>query len=91
MRHIPIVLFAALTLSACASRTPLIDQRFGQAVTAAKARQTIDPQAASKAPAPNGIDGAAANESVLRYRDSFKSPPPTFVIINGASAQGSPQ
>jgi hypothetical protein len=90
MKAIPL-LFLCAALGACASRTPQVDQRFGQAVTAAKASQTIDPQAASKAPAPNGIDGAAANESVLRYRDSFKSPPPTFVIINGASAQGSPQ
>jgi hypothetical protein len=84
MRHIPIILFAALTLTACVSRTPLVDQRFGHAVSAAKARQTIDPQAASKMPEPAGIDGAAANESMLRYRDSFKSPPPTFIIINGA-------
>ena len=78
-----------LVLAACASRTPQFDSRFGQAVNAAKAQQTLDPQAVTKAPAPHGLDGPAADESVHRYRDSFKSPPPTFVIINGGAASGS--
>jgi hypothetical protein len=75
-----------ITLGACASRTPQLDARFGQSVNFAKARQTIDPQAASKAPEPRGIDGNAAVESMQRYRDSFRAPPPTFVIINGGAA-----
>lgn len=90
MRHpIPFFLLAVALAGCAASRTPEFDARFGQAVNAAKAQQTLDPQAAAKAPAPNGLDGPAANESIQRYRDSFKSPPPTFVIINGATGTGS--
>ena len=80
-----LALLLVLALDGCAvSRSPQVDQRFGQAVNSAKARQTIDPQAGAKAPDPHGIDGNAAAESIQRYRDSFKAPPPTFVIINGA-------
>ena len=89
MRHPTILLLSVLSLAACASRTPQFDARFGQAVNAAKAQQTLDPQAVTKAPLPSGMDGPAADESVHRYRDSFKSPPPTFVIINGGATTGS--
>lgn len=91
MRHATAFLLV-LSLAACVnSRTPQFDARFGQSVNAAKAAQTLDPQAAAKAPRPDGLDGPAANESIQRYRDSFKSPPPTFVIINGGQATGTPQ
>jgi hypothetical protein len=88
MRYPTTLLLLTLAFAGCASRTPQFDSRFGQAVSAARAQQTLDPQAAAKAPPPDGLDGPAANESIQRYRDSFKSPPPTFVIINGAQATG---
>jgi hypothetical protein len=90
MRHQSKILNVLLLtgLCACASPTPQLDERFGQAVEAAKAHQTRDLQAASKASADDGLDGAGANESVQRYRDSFKAPPPTFVIINAAPGGG---
>lgn len=91
MRH-PTLFLMVLALAGCvSSRTPQFDARFGQSVNAAKAAQTRDPQAAAKAPAPDGLDGPAANESIQRYRDSFKAPPPTFVIFGGGTATGSPQ
>ncbi len=73
---------ALAALSGCASTTPQLDSKFGQAVNAAKAQQTIDPDAARKADPGTGIDGAAAKEAVDRYRESFKSPPPATNIIN---------
>lgn len=86
MRQTTLFLLVLVLAGCVSSRTPQFDARFGQAVNAAKAAQTLDPQAASKAPAPNGLDGPAADETIHRYRDSFKAPPPTFVIINGAGS-----
>jgi hypothetical protein len=69
-------------LAGCVSPAPHIESHIGSAVNAAKAQQTIDPDA-SKNPDPvAGIDGRAAKSSVDGYEDSFKAPPPTFNIIN---------
>ena len=80
--------FAALlvmTAGGCASTTPHWDAGFGHAVNAAKARQTLNPDA-SKNPDPvAGIDGAAAKESIDRYQSSFKEPPPSFEIFFGSA------
>jgi hypothetical protein len=76
-----------LGVAACASSTPQLDTHFGEAVTAAIAKQTLDPGAGQRTLDASGIDGAAADESLHRYIDTFKAPPPTFVIINsGATA-----
>jgi len=83
-----ILLPALLALSACTTPAPVSDATFGQAVTAAKSAQTIDPQAGAKKADAAGMDGAGAHEGVQRYRDSFKAPPPTFIIINAAPAGG---
>lgn len=84
----PSVVLLALALAACASPTPQLDQRFGHAVREARIQQTLDPQAAAKARPAAGIDGVAADESVHRYRESFKAPPPTFVIIGAPPGGG---
>ena len=69
-------------LAGCVSPAPYVESHIGSAVNAAKAQQTIDPDA-SKNPDPvAGVDGRAAKSSVERYEDSFKAPPPTFNIIN---------
>ena len=88
VRHRKSFTFACLlALSACASPAPDVDAHFGKAVTAAVAKQTLNPEAARQPGDASGIDGAAAAESLNRYHDSFKAPPPTFVIINsGATA-----
>jgi hypothetical protein len=79
------------TLAGCVSPAPYVESHIGSAVNAAKAQQTINPDA-SKNPDPvAGIDGRAAKNSVDRYEDSFKAPPPTFNIINinsGGTAGG---
>lgn len=78
-------------LAACASPAPNLDTQFGKAVNAAKAQQTINPDASKNRDPVAGIDGAAAKESVDRYQSTFKSPPPATSVINigiGASGGG---
>ncbi len=78
-----IVLVAGMGLLAgCVAIYPEVDQRYGEAVTAAKEAQTLNPQASSSPKPTPGIDGRAAKETMDRYVDSFKSPPPTTNVIN---------
>lgn len=72
----------AVTLAGCASTTPILDAHFGEAVLAARAQQTINPDASLNTDPVSGLDGRAARESMVRYYDSFKTPPPTFNVIN---------
>lgn len=74
-------MLAILALAGCASTTPQLDSKFSHSVNAAKSQQTINPDAGKSGNA-DGIDGGAAKESVDRYRDSYKSPPPATNIIN---------
>lgn len=73
------IAFAAL--SGCVSTTPHLDSRFGHAVNAAKAQQTLNPDASRNPDPVAGIDGAPAKESIDRYHETFKAPPRTFNII----------
>jgi hypothetical protein len=73
---------AALTLAGCASTTPNLDAHFGEAVMAARAQQTINPRASLNTDPVNGLDGRAAREAMLRYYDSYRTPPPSFNVIN---------
>jgi hypothetical protein len=77
-----------LLTAACASPAPNVEANFGQAVTSAKARQTLDANASANTDPVAGIGGVPAKESVDRYNNSFKAPPPTFVIINAAPSGG---
>lgn len=83
---------AALTLAGCATSTPNLDAHFGEAVLAARAQQTINPNASLNTDPVAGLDGRAAKEAMGRYHDSFKTPPPTFNVINiggGITGNGS--
>jgi hypothetical protein len=73
----------------CANRTPVLDERFGDAVRAARATQTINPDASRNADPVVGLDGLAAHESIERYKDATKAPPPVTNVINiGGSIGG---
>ena len=76
------------TLCACASPTPELDSKFGQAVSAAKAQQTINPDAANNRDPVAGIDGPAAKELIDRYQTSFRTPPPVADVNSGGSSTG---
>ena len=77
---------AVLALQACAttypnmdawlSTSPKLDARFGDAVNVAKAQQTLNPDASKNRNVVAGMDGKAAEDAMLRYRESFKNPPP---------------
>lgn len=86
---LPAALLAAL-LAGCAttSPTPNYDLRFGDAVREARARQTLNPAAASPAGTP-GMDGRAAREAVILYQGTFRQPPPVVNVINIGGATGS--
>jgi hypothetical protein len=82
-RKSTVVIVAGLGLLAgCVAIYPEVDQREGQAVAAARAAQTVDPRASGTPRPVSGIDGRAAKESMDRYVDSFKSPPPVTNVIN---------
>ena len=85
-----IVTMAALGLTAgCVSIHPEVDQREGDAVRAATRAQILNPEAAQNVRAVSGIDGRAAKETMDRYVDSFKAPPPNVNVINiGGSLAG---
>lgn len=73
----------AIALAGCASTsTPRLDASFGDAVNAAKAQQTANPEASLNSVPPNGIDGEAANALMDRYHKSFEKPPATGNIFN---------
>lgn len=81
-------LFLCAALGACASPAPRTDAALGLAVSTAKAQQTIDPQASRSTDPVAGLGGAPAAGGIERYHESFRAPPPTFVIINAAPAGG---
>jgi len=83
------VLVAAL--AGCASHTPVLDSKFGAALSSAMVAQTIDADAGRKAAPVIGIDGDAAASSMERYKATFKSPPAPVNVFNigvGSSTGG---
>lgn len=75
---------AALTglLAGCASTTPNYDKRFGEAVRDAKRQMTLNPEAGKNPDPVTGMDGRASRETMVRYKDSYKAPPPAVNVIN---------
>jgi hypothetical protein len=86
-------LVLSVTLAGCATSTPNFDAHFGEAVMAARAQQTINPRASLNTDPVSGIDGRAARDAMGQYRESFRTPPPTFNVINigGGITGGSSQ
>jgi hypothetical protein len=76
-------------LAACNSVTPNYDAKFGNTVREARLKMTINPDAGKKPDMVVGIDGTAARETVIRYHDSFKTPPPVINAINIGGRIGS--
>ena len=75
------------SFDACLANSPRLDARFGDAVNVAKAQQTLNPDASKNRNVVAGIDGKAAQDTMLRYHESFKTPPPpSNVFTIGVSA-----
>ena len=93
MNKLTFALFALLWLAGCANTvTPNYDVNFGSALRDAKLKMTINPDAGKTAAPVVGMDGKAARETIIRYQDSFKTPPPVSNVINigGSLTSGSP-
>ncbi len=87
-----ICLLTSVALVGCVTQTPNLDQHFGEAVNAAKAQQTINPDASLNQDPVAGVDGQAANAAVDRYHKSFEQPPASsniFTIGVGGSGGSS--
>ena len=79
-------------LGGCAvSATPSYDLHFGEAVRSARQQMTIHPNAGTNPDSVAGMDGRASREAIVRYQDSFKTPPPVVNVINIGGAVGSGQ
>ena len=77
-----LLLTLAATLGGCVSQTPIADRHFGEAALAARAQQTLDPDASAAPPTVAGLDGKAARHALERYHDSFKTPPKPVNVFN---------
>jgi hypothetical protein len=77
------------TFDACLATSPRLDARFGDSVNVAKAQQTLNPEASKNRNVVAGMDGKAAQETMLRYRESFKSPPPPSNVFTIGVSGGS--
>lgn len=85
-------LAACAILAGCTAATPVYDSKFGDAVIAAKAQQTLNPDASQNQTPVNGIDGKAADTVIDKYHKSFETPPPaanTFTIGVGSGSSSS--
>jgi hypothetical protein len=72
---------AVVLFSGCTHpTTPNLDSRFGYAVNAAKAQQTINPDASRNVDPVTGLGGTPAKDSIDRYHNTFKEPPTTFSV-----------
>jgi len=82
-KYILSALIASAALVGCAtSKTPVLDEHFGEAVNAAKAQQTLYPDASTTNEAVYGVDGAAADAAIDRYHKSFTQPPANTNVFN---------
>jgi hypothetical protein len=69
--------------------TPEYDAKFGVAVREARLKMTIDPDAGKNPDMALGVHGGAAKETLIRYQNSFKAPPPVTNVINIGGSLGS--
>jgi hypothetical protein len=87
MNKLAIAMLLALA-GGCASVTPNYDARFGDAVRQAKQNMTINPDAGKNPDQVAGVDGKAARETIIRYQNTFKEPPPVVNVINIGGSLG---
>lgn len=88
MNKLAITMLLGLT-GGCATVTPNYDARFGDAVRQAKLNMTINPDAGKNPDQVAGVDGKAARETIIRYQNTFKEPPPVVNVINIGGSIGS--
>lgn len=70
-----------LGLAGCAP-SPFFDEHFGDAVRQARLAQTLHPEASRNLEPVVGLDGVAAQASIVGYEKSFQKPPAVTNVIN---------
>ena len=76
-------------LSGCATSASSTDAAFGESVRQARAVQTVDPDARSKAGDPSvGVDARVSRSAVDLYQESFKTPQRTFDVLGIGGLRG---
>ena len=81
-------MIALAALNGCATEpAPVLESRFGDAVRAGQAQQTVNPDASRNPDPVAGIDGPSATRSIDGYHRSFDAPVPTFTILNGGATR----
>ena len=84
-----LVMLTGAVLAGCAPTSPHWDAHFGEAQRMMMAQQVLNPDAGMQ-DVPNSLDGGAARESVIRYRNTFKEPPAPQNVFNiGVGTSGS--
>lgn len=78
---IALAVLGGTSLTGCVQTTPEWDSHFSEAQRMTMAQQVLNPDAGTKA-LPDSMDGAASRESVVRYRTTFKEPPPPQNVFN---------
>lgn len=77
-----------VVLAGCASKTPNLDAKFGDAVNLSKAQQIIYPDASGNTDPVAGIDGQAAKSIMGRYHKVYESPTPATIGSIGTVSGG---
>lgn len=78
-----ILALVPIALAGCAETpTPHYDARFGDAVRAAVAQQTINPDASRNTDPVAGLDGKAAEQTMNNYDKSFRTPEKTDLDLS---------
>lgn len=78
---------ASVLLVGCVEPAPILDSKFGNAFMAAKAQQTLNPDASMNKSPTIGLDGKAGDAVIDKYHKSFETPPAstnTFTIGVGS-------
>jgi hypothetical protein len=86
MKHKFLLIFI-LVMEGCSTLpvavpAPILTEKFGDAVRLARAQQTLNPNASKNNDPVLGIEGRNGKSIYERYLESFKTPPPTFEILN---------
>lgn len=76
-----LTLMALSLMAGCVATHPQVDRSAGDAVVSARSAQTLYPAGTTITEEP-GIQGMAAKETINRYYDGFRTPPPTMNVIN---------
>lgn len=76
-----LTLTALSLMAGCVATHPQVDRSAGDAVVSARSAQTLNPAGTTVTEAP-GIQGRASKETIDRYYDGFRTPPPTLNVIN---------